>query len=856
MARAPGLVLLTIGLAPLCYGQGDLAVSAPRPGRVFFAGEPVVLSLKAAQATGPVQYTVTDYWGKKIAAGAVRLAAGRAQELRLAPLTYGWYRLDFAFPDGTHSQDCFCVLRPMRDEGRHFRRFGVCALLNSQALADFLSFAGLRALRRDWGWPTIQPAPGQWNPQPANQLMQRAAAAGLELIPILGYTPGFAGAKPLDALSDRPAYATHTWPVLDLQKWVQYLQWCKAFARQWPTVRWPPARLAPTEPPRPAVSPIHAWEIWNEADQNFFYGPWHNYCDLLRLAYAVLDDLRTPVIYGGSCGHWTETGMAYAWRLRSFFDWAAGHPGHEVDESMAGWFYGAYAIGYKYGAPHSLCFTETYFCDDATSVSWPQYVLPMFGKLAHWGIEEQYRFVEWQPSLELNLDTDALCYWRGPEFAATPAYVALAFARWLLADAAYVGRLTLGQKTQAYVWLRAGRPLLVLCSGQATPLSVLTDGKAQVYNFLGATLPAGTGPRLTLLVGQAPLAIEGAAWTYLADAAKARLAEFLDTQYGVRPPSSKWCPYLSTVREDICAFGAAQLAAAEAAASAAFDTLGAQGPVASAPLFAQATDALRALIIVLARRAAGDETDGALYNALWRILAVAEWLSEIADEVACAAGDGPAGEAELLAARTYVLRSWPFAVSPTTGLERVRARSLCRRAWRTLDLAQASRGKSMCLLAITQAQAARRWAATEPPVLNRLVAVAQFPTAAFLVKAQLLEPAQPHRVRLLLCNQTSQTVEATVRVRFPPGWQPEQASLQATVPARTMASVGEVQVQIPAEGSWVAKSSWRPGPPLVLLCPERQAPEQQVEVWAEVQGRKCEPSYYFFNMGRWPPSNG
>ncbi len=847
LALPPLLVLM------VCRASADLHVTAPRAGRVFFETETVGLGLALDEGRAAIPYVVLDYHGKTVARGSRIVTASRTCELRLGRLARGWYELQLTLPDGSVKKDAFAVLPPMEGQGRRYLLFGVCATLDNQTRADYLSLAGLRVVRRDWGWPTIEPWDDCWAAGYTNDIMTRAQRAGLQFMPIVGYAPRHAGVRPADALSGRPGSAGHTWPIGDLTEWVEFLRWCQDFAGRFPDVAWPPERLAPQAKSRSYLPAVAAWEIWNEADQNFFYGPWHNYCDLLRLAHGVLDTLEAPVVYGGSCGHWTETGMSYSWGLRSFFDLAAGHGGHEADQSLPLWIYGAYSIGYKYGLPYRLCFTEGYFNDEVSGRPFAQYVLPMYGQLLHWGVEQHFRGVGWDSSPTVHRDSGSICHNLPDGLAASPPYVALAFARHLLADASYAGRLTLQPGVTAYVFLREGIPRAILCnSGDRASVSLRVGSTpiTSCYDCLGGDLPGTRGDVLSVSLGLEPVVVSGVSWSLVAEAAKARLAEFLDTQFGVRPTSgsSWWCSYLRLLRDDLKRLAPAAVSTAEQSAQRAVEDLGRNGRRAR-PSVARAAGDLQGLLLALAPSRTETRPLASLFNTYWRALGLSEWFTELADAVGDFRGGETVSEEDLKDVRNEVLRAWNVAVARGRGFVKPSARSLVRRAWTTHRMVSASQGPLLCRLVGTEVVVARAWAALEDPVYTNLLGLAQFPTAPFLVKAHLIEPGRTHTVQPLFLNMTPRAAKATIQLRFPAGWEPETASVACSAPPYSIVRAPEVSVTLSGARPWISKRSWRPSTPLEIFAPQQLPPEQQVEVWAESDGARSPSCFYLLNVG-------
>lgn len=850
------IVIIAALLIVAARATADILVSAPRPGRVFFDGEPVRLGLLSRDRTLSVRCLVFDYRGRVVARLTSTVPAGKYAQLRIGRLPRGWYELRLRRRGGGEQKDAFCVLPPMEDRGRHYRLFGACATLDRQDLADYLSLAGLRCVRRDWGWPTIEPWNDRWSPDFTRGIMTRAQKAGLEYLPIVGYAPRFVRSKPVDAAGGRPLYAQHTWPISDKTEWVEFLQWCKNFARRFRPVLWPPPRLAPDADYRQKMASVAGWEIWNEADQAFYYGPWHQYCDLLRLAHGVLDDLDSPVIYGGSCGHWTETGMAYRWGLRNFFDMAAGHGGHEVDESLPRWRYGAYSIGYKCNMPYRLLFTEGYFRYDPGGRTFAEYVLPMYAKLRHWGVEAQYRGFSWYSCTEVSRETAAMAFNLRSGLAPTPAYVAMAFARYMLVDAAYVGRIELRPRLWAFIFLRGGTPLAIIWNeGEPTRVSVRLSEETGTprawFEFLGQEHRIRSRARaVSILAGTSPAVVTGVAWSVAATAASARLDEFLSSQFGAQPRDGldRWSCYVRKLRDDLRWLLADEPAQATAAAAEAFSRLASDRPQAYSALEG-AVEKWCQLMLSLSDMGHDPARPRGVPNALWRAMSVTEWLAELADEVGTAAGESPATDDAIATTRAAVRSAWRRAVLRSKGAARPRARTLARRAWASFRRAASMRGPLSLAVARAEAEAAARWARSEPPVLTHALAVAQFPTAQFLVKAHMLAPGRSHIARLIVSNQSRSEVAGRVVIQFPAGWEPRQAEVDCVVAPGAAEVVGEVEFTIPGDPPWVEKSAWRPAGPLTIFAPEQLPAQQQVEVWLEANGLAAPHSYYYFNIG-------
>jgi hypothetical protein len=124
---------------------------------------------------------------------------------------------------------------------------------------------GATWLRADFNWPTLEPQRGKYNWAPADHLVTKARAAGLSLMGIITYAPGWAGSPP--NVNDFAAFA---------------------------------GQLAA----RYSKLGVHAWEIWNEANLK---GPWPGnvdpvrYTAMLKAAYRTIHaaDSKAVVVSSG-----------------------------------------------------------------------------------------------------------------------------------------------------------------------------------------------------------------------------------------------------------------------------------------------------------------------------------------------------------------------------------------------------------------------------------------------------------------------------------------------------------------------------------------------------------------------------
>lgn len=138
---------------------------------------------------------------------------------------------------------------------------------------DGMASTGAKWLRIDIDWPSIQPTSSSWNWGPTDRVVKGARARGIQVVGTLAFTPPWARGPGTDA----------TYPPAD---YGNYARFAEAAVRRY------------------KGSGVHHWEIWNEPNQKYWWGPkpdpWA-YTSLLRRAYGAIKaaDPRATVIGGG-----------------------------------------------------------------------------------------------------------------------------------------------------------------------------------------------------------------------------------------------------------------------------------------------------------------------------------------------------------------------------------------------------------------------------------------------------------------------------------------------------------------------------------------------------------------------------
>ena len=156
---------------------------------------------------------------------------------------------------------------------------------------------GASWVRVPGGWDVTEPSPGTFDFHRVDRVVDAARRHGLKTLVILGIPPRWA-ADPARSHGPHPA------PIADTGPWTTYIR-----------------RIAGH-----LGSRADAWEVWNEANHDIFWGgrpDRDRYAAYLRAAYPVLKEVTpaAPVLSGASVPHETRTDEynAAAW-MRYFYD--------------------------------------------------------------------------------------------------------------------------------------------------------------------------------------------------------------------------------------------------------------------------------------------------------------------------------------------------------------------------------------------------------------------------------------------------------------------------------------------------------------------------------------------------------
>ena len=176
-----------------------------------------------------------------------------------------------------------------------------------RAIADKLAAAGVRSVRMDISWRSLEPRRrrlSRWHVGMADRCVNLARAHGMEVLATLIWTPDWANGTRGGSFPPRRA-AAFAW----------FARWAARHFR----------------------GRVKAWEIWNEPNvPEFWQGSTRRYVRLLRAAYRAIKagDRRARVVFGGTV-HNDDRFLAAAYQAgaRGAFDVMATHPYQGVGDA-------------------------------------------------------------------------------------------------------------------------------------------------------------------------------------------------------------------------------------------------------------------------------------------------------------------------------------------------------------------------------------------------------------------------------------------------------------------------------------------------------------------------------------------
>jgi hypothetical protein len=777
---------LTAAFVASCgiVSAGEVTISAERVARVFYAGEPISLCVTADCSRQKASFEVYDYFEMHWYSGEVTIGAGQTTVVEIPrKLPFGWYGFRISV-DGAMVEDAFCVIPQPYTYTR-----GDDALFHMQlSTYDERHYAaaaqlGIRCLRTDLSWPDIEQDAGQYSFELFRGKLQLCRKYGMRLMATVGYTPGWNAVQPQNGPDDWIREASFVWHPRSVERWQGLVEQAVAEART-TTVEWPSREILRDEAyASPQTAPVvHSWEVWNEADHAFYMGSWGRYLDLLRITYCTVKETfpDSRVIYGGASGNWQTMGITCANHHQLYFDRLAFHPNTTVDDVFIRWYRGIYQLPWVDGFPRETCANEGYCVyggDDmgfATHQQEPGDLFRVRTEMMFWNQDTYFRSScagQWVARPGESGSQNALMLEKNGGLVPTPLYAGFAAARHWLTNATYVGPVSIGEKTEAHMLLKLGRPLLIAWSDEGERVIVKRDEVAERITVMGRRIDLRRGRTSTHKLERAPLIIWGADPVYLQEALKNRYELFAHTALG-NYAGDVWYFGVGELMDDAknwipAGFEAAMQQGIDRAAEM-LGCGGVEGPAA-------VEDAMAVCQYGMLRVTAKCMADGGVppraIGTMYRLAYIIEWLGLIADDRALMWSEGYAAPGEIARYRNRIrIIAAQLSEAEPRG-DPPFIETLLERAGEQLRQAAELNGRGSLRAAKAETFTAEHLMGVEQPVVRRLFSVADFGTAVQLRKTHLLEPEKEHTVAVTMHNYLSTPASGTIHLSIPETWE-------------------------------------------------------------------------------------
>jgi len=843
----------TVTYAPQYCRADEISckITAPRPARAFFPGESIYLTVTVSGPQQQVTYTIFDYEGRRRIVDTLQVGNGEPRNLSVPfKMPTGIYYITLDFPNGLQVNDAFCVIPRPDDETGEFGIFGFHLGDANEQLVEALAQAGVRLVRSDMDWISSEPTEGNYSLSKAQARAELFSKYGIQWIPILGYTPAWTRMKPENA-TGRAAVAGHCWAPAETTHWAGFVQRMADYLGP-QTVHWPSEQIIPRSEALASedLPLVNRWEIWNEVDQAFYYGYWGRYLDLLRIAHCTLkrSNPRNIVLYGGSCGHWTELGMTYQSNCKYYFDELAFHPGgSDISKTLEMYYTSAPQIGNGYGIFHPSSHTETYPSAPAPLTP-AEYTIRLYTILKKWQERTWCIFHGGHVVGAADPNSPTLLWAKGDQLVPNAKYVAFAVARWLLSNATYVGPIDLGETVEANLFLKHGRPMLICWSDENTTANIALAGDAHYYDEMGKRFPmSGQGTTMPVMLTARPLVIYGVDYHYLAQAIRNQAEIYLTTQQGFE--TDRTFGYIGPLEKDAAwawSDWPRQFRRAIQWATGICDQRPRVGPRAlGIPQMVTHGQLYRT---VRNCEPAG-YIHGPTHHIVYRLESLTEWLGRVADarDRAWEVYNPQSHFTDELLNRMEQLEARITA----NGLNYPLAQQSLDRAQRQIDQAVKYHNGGAYRAATGLHNTAVLLSNLEQPKLLKIFAVADFVTATQLVKGLALMPGQEHNLRVTVYNYTDQSVSGQITWQLPETWSKSTITKSFAAPAGGYSQPIDCLVTIPDEPEpWVEKDGWTAAGYLTLRLPEPIAVQSDLKLSGQLDdGRSLVDMHYGVLVG-------
>ena len=191
----------------------------------------------SASAQITLSFSVRNSAGREVDSGSARLslAPGEKKSLPLKrPALQGVYTVHYtiATPEDSFSfRKRFAALKPKEWKGAsrfplgictHFQRYGKDDV---EKMIELLSLCGADEVRLSWLWPQINPAPGQWNFQRIDWLVNQFERKNIGMLAMMGAAPKHA--------ETTGYHRTNTKAALHLPQAERFEEWLRLFATRY-----------------------------------------------------------------------------------------------------------------------------------------------------------------------------------------------------------------------------------------------------------------------------------------------------------------------------------------------------------------------------------------------------------------------------------------------------------------------------------------------------------------------------------------------------------------------------------------------------------------------------------------------
>jgi hypothetical protein len=471
-----------------------------RLGNIFAAGERVALEV-AVRSGATVEWSVSDFEGRKVASGTAPVVDGKAA---IAPGAdgKGFYPVQLTARDGQkvtgQAVTSYAVVAPMDSEAPADTRFGVAGQYSKTMSTDTLALlakAGVAHLRDDIPWGQVEKVKGSFDFARCDRFMAAIGKAGMVPCPVTAF-----GNKHYDAQPRVPNYKAAPYTP---QGRAAYAEYCLAVLRHY-------------------GRQVKALEIWNEYNGSFCGGkpaddrPAH-YTRMLKAAYEKIKAARPDVAVVG--GAMVKVPLPYCEKLfkegaLSYMDGIAVHPYMPQPEGVEEEIAALVALTKKHnrGKVKPIWVTEcgTWADRSVERAHAAGYLVRMYCLLL---TQPAVRHIDWFLACDyagfknrglLHGEKDPMG--RFTPVALYPAYANLAQ---LLGHAEFVRREPTDPRTRVYRFEKDRQAVWVCWSTfESTRLIFEARGPVELVNLVGggqAVTPADG--RVALTAGEAPVYI-------------------------------------------------------------------------------------------------------------------------------------------------------------------------------------------------------------------------------------------------------------------------------------------------------------------------------------------------------------